>query len=81
MNCTDVVANVILIYLSLPLCLPSCHCHFSGALKAIASGDPAKSLRDMMGIGVPGQSSALAPERVEEAFDPGVGSATTLREC
>lgn len=34
----------------------------------------------MMEVGAPGQSLALAPERVEGAFAPAAGSATTLRE-
>lgn len=57
-------------------------CHiFSGASKAIASGDRASSLRAMMGVGAPGQSSALAPEHAEVEFAPAADSATTLREC
>lgn len=55
--------------------------HCSGALRATASGDPARSLRDTTGAGVPGQSLAPAPERAEAAFAPAAGSATTLREC
>lgn len=52
----------------------------SGALRATASGDPARSRRDTTAAGPPGQSSAPAPERAEAAFAPAAGSATTLRE-
>lgn len=75
---TDTIANVTLIYLSLPLL--SCRCLCSGALRATASGDPARSLRDTTGAGDPGQSLAPAPERAEAAFAPAAGSAPTLRE-
>lgn len=54
---------------------------FSGASRAIASGDPASSLRATMGVGACGQSLALAPEHVEVEFAPAADSATTLREC
>lgn len=55
--------------------------NFSGASRAIASGDPASSHRATMGVGAPGQSSVLAPERAEAEFAPVRDSATTLREC
>lgn len=54
--------------------------HCSGALRATASGDPARSPRDTTGAGVPGRSLAPAPERAAAAFAPAAGSATTLRE-
>lgn len=60
-------------------CFSSCSV-FSGALRATASGGRAKSLRDTMEAGAPGQSSARAPERVEVAFAPEADNATILRE-
>lgn len=72
------VYNFLTSFLSLFSC--PYHCHYSGASRAIASGDPASSLRATMGIGAPGRSSALAPGRVEVEFAPATDSATTLRE-
>lgn len=73
MKYTDTVANVTLLSFPVPR-------HCSGALKATASGDPARSLRDTTGAGVPGQSLAPAPGHAEVGFAPAAGSAATPRE-
>lgn len=77
MKRAEALANVKLIHLSLPSPVAR---RCSGALRATASGDPARSRRDTTAAGLPGQSSAPAPERAEAAFAPAAGSATTLRE-
>lgn len=59
----------------------SSRCYLSsGVSRATASGGRASSLRAMMGVGAPGQSSALAPGLVEVASAPAADSAPTLRE-
>lgn len=64
-------------HLSVTFCPPVAA---SGALRATASGDPARSLRDTTAAGAPGLSLAPVPGRAEAAFAPAAGSATTLRE-
>lgn len=73
----DLLTILAFCFLALTFLLPI----FSGASRAIASGDPASSPRATMGVGAPGQSLALAPEHVGVEFAPATDSATTLREC